>query len=88
LSMGPGWNENDYFKTLGKLADGPMSFIPWYDPKKKLTKQLMGALAKAYPDINMDEKRGGILPCSFSNACSSGLAIHFGVDRYRIILLR
>ena len=23
---------------------------------KKLTKQLMGALAKAYPDINMDEK--------------------------------
>jgi branched-chain amino acid transport system substrate-binding protein len=56
LSMGPGWNENDYFKTLGKLADGPMSFIPWYDPTKKLTKQLMGALAKAYPDINMDEK--------------------------------
>ena len=56
LSMGPGWNENDYFKTLGRLADGPMSFIPWYDPTKKLTKQLMGALAKAYPDINMDEK--------------------------------
>ena len=27
LSVGPGWNENDYFKTLGKLADGPMSFI-------------------------------------------------------------
>jgi branched-chain amino acid transport system substrate-binding protein len=56
LSMGPCWNENDYFKTLGKLADGPMSFIPWYDPAKKLSKQLMGALAKAYPDINMDEK--------------------------------
>ena len=56
LSMGPGWNENDYFKTLGRLADGPMSFIPWYDPTQKLTKQLMGALAKAYPDINMDAK--------------------------------
>ena len=56
LSMGPGWNENDYFKTLGKLADGPMNFIPWYDPTKKLTKQLMSALAKAYPDINMNEK--------------------------------
>ena len=56
LSLGPGWNENDYFKTLGKLADGPMSFIPWYDPTKKLTKQLMGALAKAYPDIKMNEK--------------------------------
>ena len=56
LSLGPGWNENDYFKTLGKLADGPMSFIPWCDPTKKLTKQLMGALAKSYPDINMNEK--------------------------------
>jgi branched-chain amino acid transport system substrate-binding protein len=56
LSLGPGWNENEYFKTLGKLADGPMSFIPWYDPTKKLTKQFIGALAKSYPDINMDEK--------------------------------
>ena len=56
LSMGPGWNENDYFKTLGKLADGPMSFIPWYDPTKKLAKQLVGALAKSYPGINTDEK--------------------------------
>jgi branched-chain amino acid transport system substrate-binding protein len=56
LSLGPGWNENDYFKTLGKLANGPMSFIPWYDPTKKLSKQLIGALAKAYPDINMNEK--------------------------------
>jgi branched-chain amino acid transport system substrate-binding protein len=56
LSMGPGWNENDYFKTLGKLADGPMSFIPWYDPTKELAKRLIGALAKSYPGINMDEK--------------------------------
>jgi branched-chain amino acid transport system substrate-binding protein len=56
LSMGPGWNENDYIKTLGKLADGPMSFIPWFDPRKKLAKQLIGALAKSYSDINMDEK--------------------------------
>jgi branched-chain amino acid transport system substrate-binding protein len=56
MSMGPGWNENDYFKTLGKLADGPMSFIPWYDPTKKLSKQFLADLAKAYPDLNMNEK--------------------------------
>jgi branched-chain amino acid transport system substrate-binding protein len=56
LSLGPGWNENDYFRTLGKLADGPMSFIPWYDSTKKLTKQLTIALAKSYPDINLNEK--------------------------------
>jgi branched-chain amino acid transport system substrate-binding protein len=56
MSMGPGWNENDYFKTLGKLADGPMSFIPWYDPTKKLSQQFVADLAKAYPDLNMNEK--------------------------------
>ena len=49
LSMGPGWYEDQYLKTLGKLSDGPLSFVPWYDPNKKLTKQLEAALAKAYP---------------------------------------
>jgi branched-chain amino acid transport system substrate-binding protein len=54
LSMGPGWYEDQYLKTLGKLADGPMSFVPWYDPSKKLSKRLEDALAKAYPDINLN----------------------------------
>ena len=34
---GPGWYEDQYLKTLGKLSDGPMSFVPWYDPNKKLS---------------------------------------------------
>ncbi len=54
LSMGPGWYEDQYLKTLGKLSDGPMSFVPWYDPHKKLRKQLEAALAKAYPGINLN----------------------------------
>src|SRR5262245_45228467 len=54
LSMGPGWYEDQYLKTLGKLSDGPMSFVPWYDPNKKLSKQLEEALAKAYPEINLN----------------------------------
>src|SRR6266852_2629484 len=54
LSMGPGWYEDQYLKTLGKLSDGPMSFVPWYDPNKKLSKQLEGALAKKYPGVNMN----------------------------------
>jgi branched-chain amino acid transport system substrate-binding protein len=54
LSMGPGWYEDQYFKTLGKLSDGPLSFVPWYDPNKKLSKQLEAALAKAYPSINLN----------------------------------
>jgi branched-chain amino acid transport system substrate-binding protein len=54
LSMGPGWYEDQYLKTLGKLADGPLSFVPWYDPTKALSKQLEAALAKAHPDINLN----------------------------------
>src|SRR3984893_18637656 len=54
LSMGPGWYEDQYLKTLGKLGDGPLSFVPWYDPNKKLSRQLEGALAKAYPDVNLN----------------------------------
>ena len=53
MSMGPGWYEDQYLKTLGKLSDGPLSFIPWYDPNKKLSKMLEGALAKAHPDISL-----------------------------------
>jgi branched-chain amino acid transport system substrate-binding protein len=54
LSMGPGWYEDQYLRTLGKLADGPMSFVPWYDPNKNLSKQLEAALAKAHPNINLN----------------------------------
>jgi branched-chain amino acid transport system substrate-binding protein len=54
LSMGPGWYEDQYLKTLGKLADGPLSFVPWYDPTKKVSKQLEAALAKAHPGVNLN----------------------------------
>jgi branched-chain amino acid transport system substrate-binding protein len=54
LSMGPGWYEDQYLKNLGKLSDGPLSFVPWYDPNKKLTRQLEAAHAKAFPDINLN----------------------------------
>jgi branched-chain amino acid transport system substrate-binding protein len=53
LSMGPGWYEDQYLKSLAKISDGPMSFVPWYDPNKKLSKQLEDALAKSFPDINL-----------------------------------
>jgi branched-chain amino acid transport system substrate-binding protein len=54
LSMGPGWYEDQYLKTLGKLADGPLSFVPWYDPNKKVSKMLEASLAKAYPGISLN----------------------------------
>jgi branched-chain amino acid transport system substrate-binding protein len=54
LSVGPGWYEDQYIKTLGKLADGPMSFVPWYDPNKKLSRMLEDAMAKSFPGINLN----------------------------------
>jgi len=54
LSMGPGWYEDQYLKTLGKLSDGPLSFVPWYDPNKPLSKTLDEALAKKYPGVNLN----------------------------------
>jgi branched-chain amino acid transport system substrate-binding protein len=54
LSMGPGWYEDQYLKTLGKLGDGPMSFVPWYDPNKPMSKLLEAALAKAHPGVNLN----------------------------------
>jgi branched-chain amino acid transport system substrate-binding protein len=54
LSVGPGWYEDQYLKTLGKLSDGPISLVPWYDPNKKATKILMDALAKAHPNIGLN----------------------------------
>lgn len=54
MSMGPGWYEDQYLKTLGKLADGPITFVPWYDPNKKVSKMLEAALAKAHPGVNVN----------------------------------
>jgi len=54
MSMGPGWYEDQYLKTLSRLSDGPLSFAPWYDPNKKLSKQLDAALAKAHPGVNLN----------------------------------
>lgn len=54
LSMGPGWYEDQYLKTLGTLSDGPLSFVPWYDPNKPLSKTLEAALAKQHPGVNLN----------------------------------
>ena len=54
LSIGPGWYEDQYLKTLGKLSDGPLSFVPWYDPNKKVAKALASALEKKYPNLDMN----------------------------------
>ena len=54
MSMGPGWYEDQYLKTLGKLSDGPITFSPWYDPHKTLTPMLEAGLAKTHPGVNLN----------------------------------
>jgi branched-chain amino acid transport system substrate-binding protein len=54
LSMGPGWYEDQYLKTLKKMSDGPISFVPWFDPNKKLAQTLDAAFTKAYPGSNLN----------------------------------
>ena len=54
MSSGPGWIEDQYFKTLGKFSDGPIAFNPWQDPNKKLTPVLEAAIAKANPGVGLN----------------------------------
>jgi len=54
MSMGPGWYEDQYLRTLGKLSDGPITFSPWYDPHKKLSQALEAELAKTHPGVNLN----------------------------------
>jgi branched-chain amino acid transport system substrate-binding protein len=54
MSMGPGWYEDQYLKTLGKMSDDPISLAPWYDPNKPLSKRLESALAKSAPGVNLN----------------------------------
>lgn len=54
LNMASGWYEDEYLKTLGKLSDGPISFLPWYDANKQVSKLLQSAFAKSHPSLNLN----------------------------------
>ncbi|HVV93261.1 MAG TPA: ABC transporter substrate-binding protein, partial [Hyphomicrobiales bacterium] len=51
MSIGPGWYEAPYLKTLGKLSDDVMNFVPWFDPNKPMTKKLSAEMNKLYPGL-------------------------------------
>ena len=54
ISSGPGWYEDQYRKTLGKLADYAISTVPWYDPNKAMAKKMLAAFSAKFPDIPPD----------------------------------
>ena len=45
----PGMYENQFFQTLGKLSEGCLSNVPWYDPKSRLAKMVDTAFRKQNP---------------------------------------
>ncbi len=45
----PGMYENQFFQTLGKLSEGCVSNVPWFDPKSSLTKAVDAAFEKLNP---------------------------------------
>jgi len=45
----PGMYENQFFQTLGRLSEGCISNVPWFDPKSALTKAVDAAFGKQNP---------------------------------------
>jgi len=54
IAAGPGWYENQYMKTLGKLGDYPISCVPWFDPRKPLAQKMVNASLKMFPNQTVD----------------------------------
>jgi len=54
ISTGPGYYEDQYLRTLGKYSDFVISFVPWFDPTKPMTKRVIAEFAKMHPDIAVD----------------------------------
>lgn len=54
LASGPGYYEAQYIKTLGKLGEHPISFVPWYDPTKPLAKRMLAEYKRMFPDSSAD----------------------------------
>jgi branched-chain amino acid transport system substrate-binding protein len=45
----PGMYENQFFQALGKLSEGCISNVPWFDPKAAMTKSVDAAFKRQNP---------------------------------------
>ena len=71
----PGMYENQFFQTLGKLSEGCISNVPWFDPKAALTKSVDAAFRKQNPK---DQLRFHALNVGYTFE-----AILIGADAYK-----
>ena len=51
MSSNAGLHEPQYVRALGPNANGALTFAPFYDPNKPLTRKLLAAQAQLYPDM-------------------------------------
>lgn len=54
VSSGPGYYEDQYLTTLGKYSEYMISFVPWFDATKPMTKRLIDEFGKMHPNIAVD----------------------------------
>jgi branched-chain amino acid transport system substrate-binding protein len=54
MASGPGYYEEQYLKTLARLSDHPISFVPWYDPQKPLAKRMIAQYQRMFPGSTVD----------------------------------
>ena len=54
VSTGPGPYDDPFLKQLGKLSDDIINMVPWFDPNKPMSKAMIAAWAKKFPDRTLN----------------------------------
>ncbi len=54
VSTGPGPYDDPFLKQLGKLSDDVVNMVPWFDPNKPMSKAMIAAWAKKFPDRTLN----------------------------------
>jgi branched-chain amino acid transport system substrate-binding protein len=54
VSTGPGPYDDPFLKQLGKLSDDIINLVPWFDPNKPMSKAMIAAWNKKFPDRTLN----------------------------------
>ena len=54
VSTGPGPYDDPFLKQLGKLSDDIINMVPWFDPNKPMSKAMIEAWGKKFPDRTLN----------------------------------
>ena len=54
VSTGPGPYDDPFLKQLGKNSDDIINIVPWFDPNKPMSKLMIAAWEKKFPDRSLN----------------------------------